>query len=116
MIEDDVGSDGIAAPSSGSLMVNRMYYASKVLTKEEATEETIEVRKPAVGIPLAQVSVGGSMTVNMGNFESVKLYVGVTLPCYVEEVDSCYSVAKLFVDKHLNLEIAALRDHRDSKK
>ncbi len=35
----------------------------------------------------AHARAGLSMTINLGNYESVKIDVGVTIPCYQEEIE-----------------------------
>ncbi len=112
--------DPASKPTSGTVghnvRVHRMYKESGVLTHEEFTDEhIIEVRAPAENINMASVAAGSSMTLNLGNFESVKVDVKVTLPCYVEEVTDCYKAAKAIVDLHLNGEVAAIRAYRESK-
>ena len=52
--------------------------------KEEQMEITTFATAPA------SVYAGMGMTVNIGNYESLRIDAGVTLPCYKEEVDSAH--------------------------
>lgn len=65
------------------------------LAKE--TDETIEVRQ-FVTEP-ARVSVEMGMTVNLGNYESARVTVMLTVPCHLEEHEEAYSYAKAWVNK-----------------
>lgn len=60
-------------------------------------DETIEVRR-FVTEP-ARVSVEMGMTVNLGNYESARVNVMLTVPCYFEEHDQAYEFAKAWVNK-----------------
>jgi len=86
-----------------------------IVVGESHEEHPIEIQVPVVGLAMASVGASSRMTLNMGNYESVQLEVNVVLPCYVEEVDSCYKTAKQVVDLHLNSEIAAIRTYRSEK-
>ena len=52
--------------------------------------EKIEVRKFSVEPAFVRVCAG--MTKNMGNYESLRVDVACTLPCYAEEVDKVLPV------------------------
>lgn len=47
----------------------------------------------------AQVSVPISITHNLGNYESAKVGVVVTVPCYVEELEEAFEFAKAVAEK-----------------
>lgn len=57
----------------------------------------------------AYVSVGGGLTKNMGDYNSVKISVSVTLPCDPDEdsVRECYEKTSKLVDEFLDDEYAA---------
>lgn len=46
---------------------------------------------------LASVSVGGSQTINIGNFESVKISVNLTLPSHIHDLDATFEHASNWV-------------------
>jgi len=80
---------------------------------EEKTE-VIEVHRFVV--EPAKVQVGRGLTLNMGNYESARLDVGIEVPCYVEEVDSAYEWARRWVEKRIGEEHKSIKGHVDKKK
>lgn len=56
--------------------------------KESARQERMNVRKFLV--EPAYVRVNAGMTKNMGNYESLRIDVSLTVPCYTEEVDRVF--------------------------
>lgn len=52
----------------------------------------------------AKVMVDYALTINLGNFESAKIGVSVTVPCYVEEVDRAYEFAQAWAEERLTKE------------
>jgi hypothetical protein len=67
----------------------------RVLADSEK-EEVISVRKFETEPATVSVSVG--VTRNMGNFESLRLNIGVTIPCYLEEITEVEKQATDWVD------------------
>ena len=69
---------------------------------ETHTTETPLAPVQTVGAPaLVEVSIG--LTRNLGNYESVRLHVGLTLPCQPteEEINNAYEEAKGWVDTRI---------------
>jgi hypothetical protein len=58
------------------------------------TLEVIDFKQPP-----AYVTIRKGMTVNVGNYESVRFDVEVTRPCYVEEVQDCYTLVDALTDQ-----------------
>lgn len=58
--------------------------------------------------PMATVFVSLGMTKNLGNYESLKMTVGVTLPSEPNDqaLEATYGVAKAWCDEHLNQIVA----------
>ena len=52
--------------------------------------------------PLSTVNVSMGMTRNLGNYESLKITVGVTMPCEESDLNATYMVAKEWVDARIN--------------
>lgn len=96
-----------------TIKVSRMYREGKIISKEEAEEEPIDVRSFQEG--MAQVSYGCRMTINTGNYESVQISVDVQLPCYLEEIVDAYKAARQFVSTRLSSEVESIRDYRKDK-
>lgn len=70
-------------------------------------EEELDVRlfetEPAV------IGYSGGQTVNLGNFESIRIDVNLRLPCYVEEIDSAYRWAQDWVGARIEEEIEKVK-------
>lgn len=74
---------------------------------EKAYEENISIR-PFVS-QTATVGVKGGATLNLGNFESARVDVFFSVPCYPEEVLDAFEFAKEFVDSKLAGEVKEIR-------
>jgi len=77
---------------------------SGTIQKETSEEGTLEVHK-FVTDP-ARVNVDFGFTVNMGNYEFVRIDVGISVPCYKEEADEAYEHAKEWASSRVKEEIA----------
>ena len=75
------------------------------------TEEILEVRRFVT--PPATVRMDLGLTLNMENFEFARIDVGITVPCYQEEVGDAYEWAKLWVVERLMKEKDAVRGKSD---
>jgi len=56
----------------------------------------------------AKVLVDLSRTINTGNYNSLKISIGISLPCYVEMIDEGYKVALDFVTEKLDNELVKI--------
>lgn len=54
----------------------------------------------------AKVFMDLAVTINLGNYESAKISVGISVPCYKEEVDAAYDYAKNWISDRLQQEVA----------
>jgi len=77
---------------------------------EEVTNEKIEIAGFAVEPARVQVDYG--LTLSLGNFESARLGVSVSLPCYREEIDEAYQFAQQWATDRLGEESAKIRRNR----
>jgi hypothetical protein len=116
----DMASDMKPLPSevgvaSRSRSVIRQYKEGAVITREEAGEDMIEVTVPPKDVPLAEVGVSSSMTLNMGNYESVKVGISISLPTVLPELEEAYKAAKNLVDSKLNAEVNDIREYRKKR-
>lgn len=86
------------------VLVKRTFKNSYYKTeREEIADETIAVR-PFV-VEAAEVSLSRGRTVNLGNFESVRVDVGIKVPCYLEEAVDAFEFAKRFTAERLEDEV-----------
>lgn len=90
----------------GSLVVKRVQYSNGEFAENEETEETIRV--PFFGnVEPGRVGVTGSITRNLGDFNSVRVEVSLQLPCLpeVSEAERVYNIASEFVDNKIQSEL-----------
>ncbi len=85
----------------------------KVLVDDES-EEGIYVRKFVV--PPAKVSLGKGVTVNIAKYESAKVDVHISVPCYVEEIEEVFAAVDRWVNEKVGAETLVLQKFRDEKK
>jgi len=85
-------------------VVTRVY--GKIGAPESKNEE-LEVRsfvtEPAV------VEIGYGLTLNIGNYESARVDVKLTLPCYAEEANAAYDFAKKWAEERVQGEVKEIR-------
>lgn len=82
---------------------SKVTISSKYMGKDESKPKVIEVRK--FDVEPAYVRVSAGMTKNMGNYESLRVDVSVSMPCYAEEVDKVIPVVADMVAGHLDNEL-----------
>lgn len=73
-----------------------------ILGKEQVDIGRIRIR-PFTTTP-ANVSVKAGATVNLGNYESARVDVMLSVPCYIEEIDDVYEQTKDWVDRMVKKE------------
>lgn len=65
-----------------------------------AMDETIvEPTATSPNRALARVGFSSGMTLNLGNYESARLEVSISMPCNVDEVDETFEFCKRFVEE-----------------
>lgn len=85
----------------GKVWISRQYKQGRIVRSESSEEEPIAVRAYPANVPLGSVSFSGGLTENLGDFNSARFDVGVTLPCTVEEVADAYEAAVELVSTRL---------------
>jgi hypothetical protein len=76
------------------MVVNKQFTKYGKLIKEENEEGEIAVHCFPDSVEPAKVSITQGMTINTGNYNSVKISATVTVPCYTEELGE----AKMFAE------------------
>lgn len=61
---------------------------------------------------IAKVRAGATMTLNVGNYESIKVEAGVEMPCAPSEVAEEFKKAWAEVYRQLDVRIAEIRNGR----
>jgi len=57
----------------------------------------------------AEVFYEAGGTINIGNYESARVTVGIRVPCYREEITTAFDTAKSWVEKVLETEVKEIR-------
>lgn len=83
------------------LVLKTMHKKGKELSKDEDLQ--VKVKLFATQPAQIKYSIGG--TVNIGNFESVRVDVSISVPCYREEIDEVFEASRDWADKRLNTEL-----------
>lgn len=89
-------------------LVTKQYLKSGVPNgDEDNSEETLEVHS-FVTSP-ANVSVEMGMTLNLGNYESARITVSLSVPCYKEELEEAHEFARKWVEDRVVAESKKIR-------
>lgn len=102
--------DKMKAERTEEVVTRTVSRAGKV-EKEDSESSQISVHK-FVTEP-ARVSVEYSLTINLGNYESARVCIGVQVPCYKEEINDAYAFAQSWVEGRVGEEKAAITGSRD---
>lgn len=86
------------------------YEVARTRVGEEEEVEMGRIRVSPFETNPAVVSVKGGATVNLGNYQSARVDVMLSIPCYVEEIDEIYPKAKEWVDSRLAKEYKELKE------
>ena len=73
----------------------------------EISDEKLEVRT-FVTAP-ASVEIGYGLTLNIGNYESARIDVKLSVPCYREEADEAFAYAKKWAEERVQQEVKEVR-------
>jgi hypothetical protein len=84
-----------------TVTVLKQYKKGGHIVDDELDEEVIDVKAFPDNVEPAKVYRSYSLTVNLGNYESAKVSVGVTVPCYLEEMEDADKYAADFCTKRV---------------
>lgn len=82
-----------------TILTTRTFQKEKVEIGAETVNEQIAVKDFLV--PPARVGVEFGQTINTGNFESLRIAVTVSVPCYTEELAEAYDHVVAFAKDRL---------------
>lgn len=95
-----------------TVTVSRQFKTSageQPLTSEDETLEVHEfVTEPA------RVGLEYGLTLNLGNYESARIAVSVSIPCYKEEMEGAYDAAARWVESKIAQEVQDIRQKSGS--
>lgn len=97
---------------NSTVFVNRTIGSKPEDPAASGEEEILGVHEFATSP--AVVDVGVALTMNLGNFESAKISVNLSLPCYAEEVDKAYVWAQRWVEERIGKERDQIAQYRRS--
>jgi hypothetical protein len=88
----------------GHVLVTKVVYGVETVVADEA------IAVPAFHTPVARVRVGGSLTRNLGDYNSARVEASVELPCYPtkDEVERVYGICSEMVDDFIRREMQAV--------
>lgn len=85
-------------------------YVSRVAYKEDEVLETTQIKVPDFqGVEVGRVTVSAHMTKNLGNYESAKIGIEVSLPCFpvqseiVRVSDECQALIAELLNEQLTV-------------
>ena len=87
----------------GFVRVTKTYSNKGNVISEESMDQTILVRH--FNTDTAQVGLGRTSTINLGDYNSVKVDLYIQVPSYVEELDDAYTFVDVFSRKHMESEL-----------
>lgn len=89
------------------VFVDSRYVRSGVEETVKQGEEVVAVAK--FETQPALVRRGYGLTINQGNYESARVDISVTVPCYVEDLEAADEFARRFVEERIEKEVASVR-------
>jgi len=90
------------AQCQGKKWVSRHYGGNDIDTDEKLEIQTFDVEP-------AWIKVGCGVTINLGNFESARCDVGVTLPTYVEELSDAFKRAWGIAEEEIQRQVKEIK-------
>lgn len=90
--------------TNGQIWVSSQFTRlGKAVGDEDKKEHMIQVDTFETTPAEAAVELG--MTINLGNYESLRVSVGARIPCYKEELEQAYDFAFQLVERELAAKI-----------
>jgi hypothetical protein len=99
-----------ALEAATQAFVTRQYKLGGVEGKAEGEEEVIAVHRFVTEPARVQMDLG--LTLNLGNYESARVAVSVTIPCYKEEMEAAYAFGSAWVKDRIQKEVDEVRNHK----
>lgn len=92
-------------------VAGRVQVRRSVGKKDSAPETTSEELIPAQVFesPHATVSCGMGITVNLGSYESARVDVHVSIPCYPAETEQAYTFVRTFCEERIRQEVKTIK-------
>lgn len=104
-------SEGQGTTAATQAFIGKQFKENGVDGPLEGEEEMLAVHQ-FITTP-GQVRCELGLTINLGNFESAKLSVGLVVPCYKEESDAAFNFAKKWVAERVAKEVQEIREKKN---
>lgn len=112
-VEAETPHQAPASPLSTIEQSSQVFVTKTFKEDSESAEEVIAVHRFITEPAKVEFRVG--ITVNLGNFESARVDVGVMIPTYREEVEAATEFAKQFVTARLVAEVEEIKSSNKKK-
>ena len=86
---------------NGTLEIMTQHRANGIETQEHEEKQITAIA--VSDQPLASISATGSQTFNLGNYESKRIAVSVTLPCAPSEINQAFDSAFNIINYQMNI-------------
>jgi hypothetical protein len=94
----------------GQITIERSYHIAKQEEPTKFSTRTLDTPIMRFLTQPAKVAVKYGATLNMGNFESVRVDIMVEMPCYKEDVDELYKVIADYTESLITEHVAEIKD------
>ncbi len=81
-----------------------------VFHQEDEKVEKIKIRPFAKDARICQIHTKLGKTINLGNYESARVDVGFTIPCYAEEMVRLFPKAYEFTEEKLSEKVSEIEN------
>lgn len=89
--------------SDATVASGRITVTATQLGETDETEETLEVQK--FETDPAYVRINAGVTRSIGDYESLRVDVAISVPCYKEEIDDIVETVGEMVNERLDIEV-----------
>lgn len=96
--------------------INNRFTFKQETQRETSSEEVVEIVKFEPDTAIAKVRRGYGLTLNLTNYESARLDVGIEVPCYLQDVDAADEWARQWVEERVIKEVTNVRGETAAKK
>jgi len=95
---------------NGVFWVTREVRKSGEVLDDHGKSENVTIEVTPFEGEVARVGLDAAMTINLGNYQSAKVGVFLSVPCYPEEAHEVFDVVKATVEKRMSEEVAEVQE------
>lgn len=82
---------------------------TRTVLKDDPTATTEHIKVRVFATDTIRIGTKLGATINMDNYESMRIDVEVNMPCYIEEAKECFGQVARFAFRRLDEEVMALK-------